>query len=152
MLKLLKEANANLLVNIKHMPIAWSDDLSVNVKEIDDQHQVFLGILNNLYDVAHRIEERDELANILRQLVAYAAFHFATEEKYFDKFDYEWADEHKEGHRELLARALKFKERYAAEGEEVLVELVEFLEDWLREHLTKEDKKYTKCFNNHGLF
>ena len=124
----------------------------MNVKEIDHQHQTFLAILNSLYEVVYKAERKKELPNILRQLEAYASFHFATEEKYFDKFGYELAEEHKKKHSELLADVLKFKERYQKEGDEVMAELIGFLEDWLAGHLATEDKKYTQCFNSHGLF
>lgn len=136
----------------KNMPIPWTPELSVGVEEIDHQHQIFLGILNSLYEIVYKAERKKELVNILRQIEAYAIFHFATEEKYFDKFDYELAEGHKKKHAELLESVLKFKERYVAEGEEVLAELIGFLEDWLVDHLAKEDKKYTQCFNSHGLF
>ncbi|HRY63702.1 MAG TPA: bacteriohemerythrin [Patescibacteria group bacterium] len=134
------------------MPILWSDDLSVNVKEIDDQHWTFLGILNGLYDVLRQPEREIELTGLVHQLESYAAFHFATEERYFDKFDYPWADEHKEEHRELLTKILKLKNRYESEGEAILPELLDFLENWLTDHLATQDKKYTKCLNDHGLF
>ena len=56
-----------------------------------------------------------ELGAILRQLTAYTTFHFATEEKYFDKFAYELAVEHKEQHRQLLAKVNEFNQRFDLE-------------------------------------
>jgi len=35
------------------------------------------------------------------QLVNYGNFHFATEEKYFDEFNYEDTEEHKKRHQEF---------------------------------------------------
>jgi hemerythrin len=58
------------------MPIPWTSELSVGVKEIDEQHQVFLGILNDLCDVMCHCDSDSEIASILRQLSAYTSFHF----------------------------------------------------------------------------
>lgn len=133
------------------MPIPWTNELSVGVKEIDEQHQMFLGILNELCDILANARPIPEIADVLRQLTAYANFHFATEEKYFDKFHYELADEHKEEHKKLLARVMEFNKRFETEGETILPELLDFLEDWLVDHLSEQDKKYVKCFSEHGL-
>ncbi len=134
------------------MAILWTDDLSVKVKEIDAQHQTLLELLNSLYEVTRRIGTEEELAGILRQLEGYATFHFATEEKYFDKFDYSEAEEHKQEHRELLRNISRFKSRYPEEDIGLLPEIAEFVEGWLREHWEEQDKRYARCFNSNGLF
>lgn len=133
------------------MPISWSQDLSVGVKEIDEQHKVFVGILSDLYNLMFKGATEPEMSSLIKQLESYTTFHFATEERYFDKFNYEFSDEHKREHRELEARVADFKVRLKNEGEVVLSELLDFLENWLVEHLEIQDKKYTTCFNNHGL-
>jgi hemerythrin len=133
------------------MLIQWTDDLSVGVKEIDDQHKIFLSILNDLCNTSCSLHPALEVASILRQLTAYASFHFATEERYFDKFNYEFSAEHKEEHKKLLAKVAEFDQRFITEGDAILSELLDFLEDWLVDHLSGQDKKYTKCFQEHGL-
>jgi len=142
----------NLLVNIKYMPIQWSDDLSVNVKEIDAQHQTFLKILVGITELLYQPERSDELDDLMHQLESYMSYHFATEERYFDEFEYELSEEHKAEHRDLAEQIFKYKTRYKSEGDSILPEVVDFLEDWLVDHLATQDKKYTKCFNEHGLF
>ncbi len=130
------------------MTIPWSNDLSVHVKEIDEQHQTFLGILNSLYNDHSILEIKD----ILFQLESYAIFHFSTEEGYFDKFNYELSIEHKDKHKQLLAKVKEFNYRFIVEEKALLPELLSFLEDWLVDHLSTQDKKYSKCFNDNGLF
>jgi len=134
------------------MPIPWSKKISVNVKEIDDQHKHFLGILNNLYDAIYKIKLKEKLGELLNELSDYTDIHFATEEKYFDQFHYDLADEHKKEHNQLKAKVAQFNERFKTEGEDVAAELVDFLEDWLLDHLENQDKKYSKFFNEQGLF
>lgn len=133
------------------MSIQWSDDLSVGVKEIDDQHQNFLKLLNRLYDLIYQSKDRQELGALLADLAAFANDHFKTEEKYFDQFQYELADEHKEEHRQLLQSVVDFQTAFKSGQSEIDQKLVDFLEDWLVGHLENQDHKYIQCFKDHGL-
>ncbi len=121
------------------------------MEEIDKQHKMFLSILNSLYVVLKKDESEKEISNILKQLISYTNFHFATEERYFDKFNYSLAEEHKKQHNDLKLKVEEFKKRFDLEGAEILFDLIDFLEDWHVEHLSMHDKKYVECFNKNGL-
>jgi hemerythrin len=133
--------------------IEWKEEYSVGVKLIDDQHKVFVGILNELYESSASDKVKESLTHIMDELVSYAGYHFATEEKYFDEFHYEGKEEHVGLHKNLAAKVYQFKKRMEGgeNNQEIIWELVDFLEDWLVDHLNTADKKYTKCFNEHGL-
>ncbi|MFA6428349.1 MAG: bacteriohemerythrin [Candidatus Buchananbacteria bacterium] len=133
------------------MAIIWQEEYSVGVKEIDQQHQHFIGILNGLYTAITEQQVTQAIEKIINDLVVYATNHFATEEKYFDLFNYEFSVEHKAEHQKLTTKVLALKKAYEA-GQEVATELLDFLEDWLVDHLSVQDKKYVKCFHDHGLF
>jgi len=134
------------------MPIQWNNSYSVNVKELDDQHKYFLSLLNRLYRYIYANKSRDELKSILTDLVSYKSNHFATEEKYFDLYDYENSVEHKKEHKKLEQQISDFQNEFLEGKKDITVELVDFLENWLIDHLDTQDKKYTKCFNEHGLY
>lgn len=134
------------------MSIKWDISYSVNVKEIDEQHQQFIQILNKLYESVSHGTEQKELKVILDELVKYTDLHFKTEEKYFDKFNYENSSEHKIEHAKLRKQVADFYKKFAEGKAEISVELLDFLEDWLVEHLDIQDKKYVECFNKNGLF
>ncbi len=129
--------------------IEWSDDYSVGVDLIDSQHKHFIGILNELYECLET-SNTQKLPSILKELATYADVHFDTEEKYFDEFHYEGSKEHKAVHDDLKLKVLEFLRK---KGDPIAIgyELLDFLEDWLINHLDLMDKKYTKCFNQHGL-
>jgi len=131
--------------------IVWQDMYSVNVKEIDEQHKKFVGILNEIYNEAISPISKDNLKDLLNELVSYALLHFKTEETYFDKFNYKLAEAHKEEHKKILAR-LESYVMLNAEGKDIAFELLDLIEDWLVNHLSNFDKLYTKCFNDNGLF
>lgn len=135
--------------------IKWESKLSVKVKEIDEQHQNFIGIINQLSDMVNARDLPERMDVVLKELTEYANKHFATEEGYFDKFNYEGADEHKAAHQELKSSIAGFIDKRnnpAKDVYETYLELLEFLADWLVNHLEDMDMKYVKCFNDHGLF
>jgi len=132
------------------MAILWSEKLSVGVKEIDDQHKKFIEIMNEMY-AAINISDKQKIKELLKKLTEYAELHFATEEKYFDLFKYENSDEHKQLHKEMIVKVLEFENRYETEELNILLELLDFLENWLTDHLENQDQKYVQCFHDNGL-
>ncbi len=133
------------------MYIDWTDDLSVGVEEIDQQHKRFLLIINDLYEALENENEKVVLGDIISQLASYAMFHFMTEEKYMDLFHYEGSESHKKEHERLRGKITEFGETYADNPEKHAQELLHFLKDYLADHLIKMDHKYAKCFKEHGL-
>lgn len=132
--------------------VIWNDQFSVNIKEIDDQHKRFLSFLKEAYSKMDRSLDAGELNPLLERLVEHAKEHFATEEKYFAKFKYEYADAHAELHRKLMGEILAFKKRHSSDNSIGLTtELVDFLEDWLLIHIMKNDKQYMEVFHENGL-
>ena len=91
------------------------------------------------------------LEPILNTLCEFAENHFATEEKYFDLYQYEHSDEHKEQHKKLLSDLNKFKENCSHNDPNLINSILDFVEAWLVDHLSEHDQKYVKCFNEHGL-
>lgn len=133
------------------MSIIWKKEYSMGIKEIDDQHQYFVSIINSLLDAINERRVAGELNTIINKLYDYAVFHFKTEEKYFDFFNYEGATEHKLEHIKPLGRVQEFKDEKKEDPWALAFRLADFLEDWLIDHLANMDKKYVACFHEHGL-
>ncbi len=130
--------------------INWQQEYSVNVDKIDAQHRHFIDILNRIYSTV-QINESDNLNVLIDELVAYTKLHFETEEKYFKKFRYEGASEHIIEHKKLIASVGMFLDDKTNDPITLGYALVDFLEDWLVNHLAVMDQKYSKCFKSHGL-
>ncbi len=130
--------------------LVWKDEYSVGVAMIDAQHQMFIGIINELYAAIMSKKEKDVLDDIFNQLVAYTQFHFQTEERYFDEFGYEGAAEHKAAHKRLCDQIADLQKQESDIMQDPF-KLLDFLEDWLIDHIIGMDKLYGPCFNEHGL-
>lgn len=131
--------------------ISWNSNMSVGIEEIDNQHKVFVQIISDLHSAFYDNKSKEELENILNKLIDYAKSHFETEERYFEKFNYELKEEHEQKHNELKLKTFDFKERFGREGTGIIPEFIDFLIDWLVDHMETEDQKYVKCFHDHGL-
>jgi hemerythrin len=133
------------------MKIEWKDEYSVGVEEIDDQHKYFISLLNNLNNAIVAGKSREELKELFRLVPDYAERHFATEEKYFDEFNYEGAAEHKQKHQEMRDEIKRVESTEGGKEIDFYGNIVYFLKDWLEEHLAQMDQKYEDCFAEHGL-
>ena len=69
------------------MPIlVWSDEYSINVVEIDEQHKELLDRVNRLHAGVEAQIDKQNLHQLVEDLYEYASFHFAFEEKLMKKY------------------------------------------------------------------
>jgi hemerythrin len=131
--------------------LLWEEKYSVGVKLIDDQHKMMFETINTLIDILGGVPQKNEIDEIISKLVEYKKFHFATEEKYFDDFNYEYAEEHKAKHRDFNNKLDELVAKNKDDSIILAFGLIDFLEDWLLDHLITEDQKYVECFAKNGL-
>lgn len=130
---------------------AWKDEYAFGIEIIDSQHKELVQLLDKTYNSFYKFDSQQELARLLNEIKEFALIHFATEEKYFDLFSFEGSQEHKQKHSDLKEKVGSFITRFETEGTKITIELVDFLEDWIVDHMEVMDKKYVKNFKEHGL-
>lgn len=134
------------------MAFAWDEAYSLHIKEIDDQHKHWVGLIGELNRSIEECRTEQGLVKIFDEVYAFTKLHFATEEQYFKKFNYEEADVHVAAHRGFLDRLSKLQRAMHENNKfQISLELSAMLELWVAEHVLKIDKKYEKCFHEHGL-
>ena len=131
--------------------ISWSDELSVGLQEIDEQHKILINLINRLFNEAilHKAD-KTVISAILEELVQYTIVHFAVEESLFRIFDYPDAETHQVHHEKLKQEVSSFQKKFAG-GAVIDIELMNFLRKWLTHHIMMDDKKYTPFFLEKGL-
>ena len=135
------------------MPLMiWDASFSVNVKEIDNQHMKLMEMLNQLHDAMKIGKGKDAIGPLIKNLVKYTETHFALEERYFEKFRYEEASSHKLAHQVFIDKVSAFQDDFTSGKSTLTMEIMSFLKDWLVSHIKGTDKRYSKCFNEHGLY
>ena len=131
--------------------IQWDSTFSVNVVEIDRQHQKLVQMINGLDDAMRQGKGKDVLGKVIDGLIGYTRTHFATEEKYFDQFGYPDSDNHKKEHAEFVKKVSEFREKFEKGQIGLSIQIMNFLSDWLRTHIMGVDKKYGPFLNEKGL-
>jgi len=131
--------------------INWNDSLSVNIAEIDQQHQKLVLVINELNDAMKQGKGKDILGEIINGLINYTATHFKTEEDYFFQFGYPDMENHKKEHTAFVQKVTNFKEGFEKGKLSLSIEVMNFLSDWLQNHIKGTDKRYTRFFNEKGL-
>ncbi len=135
------------------MPLmTWTEKLSVGVGVLDEDHKKLVGMLNELYDAMQAGQGRDLLGRILNGLVQYTKFHFAREEKFFAQTGYAAAGPHKQEHDALTRQVLDVQQKYAAGATTTLsLDVMQFLRNWLVNHIQGSDQKYRPHLNAKGI-
>lgn len=136
--------------NMKNL-IDWTDDLSVGIEEIDEQHKILVGLLNRLYQAIITRTDNSVMNEILHELTEYTVVHFAVEESLMRIFDYPDYEEHKHHHQELTQQVFELKNKVKSGKTSVSMEVLNFLRHWLTNHIQMEDKRYSPFFLSRGL-
>jgi len=134
------------------MPIMkWTDDLSVGVMEIDDQHKKLVDLINTLHDAMKAKQGKLVLEATIQELAAYTVYHFQNEEKYMQQFRYPGYLSHKAEQDAFVKKVTDFQKDYANNRLGLTIDLMNFLRDWVANHIKETDKRYSPLFNKNGL-
>lgn len=131
--------------------IQWSEALSVSVSEFDAQHKRLIGMINELNDAMLQGKGKEVLSTVIAGLVEYAKTHFAAEEKRFAELKYPHAESHKKQHDDFTRKVDEFRREFEEGRLGVSVKVLQFLSDWLQNHIRVVDKQYGPFFNERGL-
>lgn len=131
--------------------VTWSDKYSMNIKEIDGQHQQLVKMINELHDAMLQAKSKEVTLDIIAKMAEYTQYHFSTEEKYMKQFGYPQYAAHKKEHEKFIEQVGNFKKDYENGKAGLSYELMNFLKDWLVNHIESSDKKYVPFFNAKGL-
>ncbi len=120
----------------------WSDALSVGVADMDVQHKKLFSIINELYDAMREARGKEVLGDVLKRLLQYTQTHFTDEEKRMQLANYAGLDEQKRQHAAFIAKINETASAHAEGKAAVTGDLLNFLRDWLKNHIQVIDKKY----------
>ena len=131
--------------------IQWSDDLSVDISGIDDQHKILVGMINELHAAMKKGKSRDALLRIFERLREYTASHFANEEKLFKKHGYPETEEHIAAHKAFVDKVVEWERAVSSGKATVSMEIMRFLKQWLTGHIMGVDKRYAPFLKQKGV-
>ncbi|MBF0186738.1 MAG: bacteriohemerythrin [Magnetococcales bacterium] len=132
--------------------IYWEDSLDVGVRQLNDDHNLLIDIVNELHAAMRDGLGKAKMGQILRRLTEFTESHFATEEALMHRHGYGRLAEQKAEHVKLLALLEQKQQEFQEGSATVALEMLSFLQEWLVGHIKGEDMKYKSFFNERGVF
>jgi methyl-accepting chemotaxis protein len=131
-------------INEQDIPdlMSWGPKLIIGIDEIDDQHKELVSLINQLHKAMKMKKGRKTSGKILTGLAEYTVYHFDHEKSLFEKYGYPETEEHLKIHDELVAQVVAFKTQFDEGHASLTMDLMDFLNSWLKEHIMKTDKQY----------
>ena len=132
--------------------IQWNESLSVNLAEIDEQHQRLFKIINKLIALLPKQKGKNELIKLLNELISYATYHFKTEQDYLEKHP-NFLD-HLYQHLEFEKKIIGLKEKILLDQEDIAMtthKTLIFLLSWLQKHIMEHDVKSFRYLTENNL-
>lgn len=119
--------------------IRWQDTFTIGIADIDADHQVLISLLNQLSETREEGQARDVVGSVLNVLIEYTIKHFSREEHLMALCGFTGLVEHRLQHQRIAERVLKYQRQYEAGCHTAVDELLDFLNNWLVEHIIGED-------------
>ncbi|GAB3550526.1 hypothetical protein GCM10027343_33650 [Noviherbaspirillum agri] len=119
--------------------------METGIRQIDLQHEELVAMINAAEAAHAKGNDILALEEILPRLAAYVLFHFATEESMFDNgVGLQHAIAHRNAHMEFRARLATMKANAANGTPEALARLIDYLRNWLLNHIAITDKELAR--------
>lgn len=126
----------------------WTDQLSIGIEVIDQQHRRIVEYINQLDDARTNGLSRDEISWLLNELVDYTISHFGFEESLQEEANYPFFKSHKKVHDLFAQRVGEYQAKFE-KGEDVSKALNSLLVTWLFNHIKRDDADYTESVKAH---
>lgn len=129
-----------------HELLVWNDNYATGVREIDEQHMILVHTLNEASTSLAKDASVEQLEKITQDLLAYALYHFDTEEELMQEYGYaegsaEDSALHLEQHRAFSAKVVAVREGLKSGSPIAPSDLLAFLNQWLVNHILNTDKR-----------
>ena len=131
--------------------IKWDDKYSVDISIIDEEHKEFIDIINKAVAIKENNGNQEEVREVLYKMIKHALKHFATEETYMKKFNFPEFQLHRNEHLDFTNKTFDNLNKIIMGDYQVANEILEYLKQWLVNHIHGTDRKYIDCFKRNGL-
>lgn len=133
--------------------VQWTDDLSIGVETIDEQHKMLVKHLNDFAEAVAAHQGPSAIISTLGFLIEYTNFHFAEEEKHMTWTKYpglqQQLTEHEAFKKTLANVEADFKEDGATY--DIANDIDALLVNWLLKHIRGVDLEFGKFLSEKGI-
>ncbi|TZE81078.1 bacteriohemerythrin [Calorimonas adulescens] len=125
--------------------IKWREEFRLGIETIDEQHKKLFAIANEAYDLLKNdfyIDKYDRIVAILKELRDYTIYHFNSEEDYMKSIGYKKLLSHKVEHNDFVEKINSIDlDKLDENQDEYILELLNFVVDWIEQHILGTDKQ-----------
>lgn len=130
----------------------WRREYNTNIKEMDAHHRELFQTANKLYEEILSGRNQAVLEDTLNFMIRYTEDHFSQEEKLMEDYDFPEYETHIKHHVRLIHEVQELKAKHAAGEMRMDMGIINFLKDWIINHILIEDRKYGPYLNDKGVF
>lgn len=131
--------------------VEWKDEYSVGIESIDRQHKKLIGLINSLQTAVNYSAGAEFEREALDELVDYTRTHFSYEEDLMEKNEYPDFTTHRAEHELMISRVEQVLAEYQQNPDTAMQNAVDFLRDWLINHINGTDKQYSNYLIDRGV-
>ncbi|MBF0193800.1 MAG: hemerythrin family protein [Magnetococcales bacterium] len=128
--------------------IAWKDEYSVGIDIIDEDHKKLLDLIVQLFKILNKAKKDERATLVLDELIEYTVTHFDREEELMKKHEYPELETHIKEHENMREKIKEFRVAISTNTNKVSSEVLQFLQDWLVNHISVTDQGYAKFIAN----
>lgn len=137
------------------MAFEWKERYNLHIEEIDKQHKRLFAIGARVYDLAvldDSYDHYDEIQEMLNELLEYTEYHFNYEENIMKTHNYTGFTQQLHEHRFYINKIKTISNRDIDEDQhQAVLDIVDFLSEWISSHILFEDRKYAAYFEENGI-
>lgn len=130
---------------------SWNDSYSVGIIKIDTQHKRLFQLIDDLNNAMAEGKGKEIMGKVLNELVLYINTHFKSEEALMTEYGYPDYEFHKSEHEKYTQDVQKFHADYLAGKSVLSVQIMNFLRNWLVDHIAIKDKKLGAFLKDSGV-
>ena len=131
--------------------IEWDKKFELGIQQIDEHHKHLVSLLNKTYEFVTCDAGNHTLEAVLVELIDYASYHFAAEERWMKAHDYPKLPQHEAEHERFTKRVEQIQKDFFSGKTELTLDVLVFLKNWLSFHILSTDAEYGRFAAGHPL-
>ena len=131
--------------------IEWQASYSVGIDSIDQQHKKLVNLINQLQTAVDYSTGEEFEREALDALVDYTKSHFGHEEALMQKYGYPGYEPHTGEHKKMIREVDNLLAEYDKDPEQAIRHALNFLREWLINHINGTDKQYSGFLRDKGV-
>jgi hemerythrin len=121
--------------------LQWRQEFSVGIEEVDHEHRELINLIRGLQEHLAEGADTEQVIDVLGEIYAQIAAHFALEEKMMRRTHYPSLADHKEDHETLLDDLRDIMDEVEDDGTLDQAQLTDDLDRWFSDHFRTHDAK-----------